>query len=264
MILRCRAIQTTMDATRIRQRWDTYGVRWIYVLELELKNWQDSHADRLSNRRHEGQKNEKKQQWQNETRDRVKGDEVMQEKLPHTRDPEFATPESQEKRRQRRTEKKRRDNTNRSKLSRTSALMKRRMAEWDAEQGKLDHTCSIPPRSHRSCSPFHAAPAFGSFSWCISGPPASVLPPHLHSVHSEPFYHGWAAQARHKSYSSEETERWSGSEQSLCFPTWSMKVSCLWIVLSYCSFCCWNFLLSSLSFSFSCLNVSSFCWAWRA
>lgn len=49
---------------------------------------------------------------------------------------------------------------------------------------------SNPPRSDHSCSPFHAAPAFASFSWCISGPPASVLPPHLHSAHSEPSYHG--------------------------------------------------------------------------
>lgn len=40
-----------------------------------------------------------------------------------------------------------------------------------------------------------------------------------------------------------------------------MKVSCLWMVLSYCSFCSWNFLLSSFSFSFSCRSVSSFCWA---
>lgn len=68
-------------------------------LNLGLKKLQHSHADRLSNRRREGQKNGKKQQCpnENEMHDRVEEDEVMQEKLPHTMDPEFATPASQGK-----------------------------------------------------------------------------------------------------------------------------------------------------------------------
>lgn len=48
-----------------------------------------------------------------------------------------------------------------------------------------------------------------------------------------------------------------------CAPTWSMKVRCLWMVASYCSFWSWKFLFSSFSVSFTCLTVSSLCWAWR-
>lgn len=40
----------------------------------------------------------------------------------------------------------------------------------------------------RPLSPFHAAPASVQSSWCTSGPPASALPPLLHSARSEPFY----------------------------------------------------------------------------
>lgn len=141
----------------------------------------------------------------------------------------------------------------------------REMREQKKPLAAVAHA-QTPAGGVAACSPFHAAPAFGWFSWCISGPPASVLPPPLRSVRSEPFYHWWAARTRTatKSESSDQNRTAEAGQISACVaPTWSMKVSCLWIVLSYCSFCSWNFLLSSLSFSFSCFNVSSLCWALR-
>lgn len=42
-----------------------------------------------------------------------------------------------------------------------------------------------------------------------------------------------------------------------------MKVRCLWMVASYCSFWSWKLLFSSFSVSFTCRTVSSLCWAWR-
>lgn len=60
----------------------------------------------------------------------------LRKKLPHTRDPEFATPESQGKKRYAQGQKKRGHNTKRSKLNTSSALMNRRTAAWDAEQKK--------------------------------------------------------------------------------------------------------------------------------
>lgn len=51
----------------------------------------------------------------------------LRKKLPHTRDPEFATPESQGKKRYAQGQK-RGHNTKRSKLNTSSALMNRRTA----------------------------------------------------------------------------------------------------------------------------------------
>lgn len=70
----------------------------------------------------------------------------------------------------------------------TWCYRKRKQIKRDIKQSKLftARTCSA-----FLCflSPSHVAPASGRFSWCTSGPPASVLPARLRSAQSAPSYH---------------------------------------------------------------------------
>lgn len=110
-----------------------------------------------------------------------------EKKLPHTRDPEFATPETQEKKRDK----------DREESREKTVKHKQRCDEVDdrlrckAEVAVMCGARAQTPTGTHTCrgSPFHAAPAFVQSSLCTSGPPASVLQPRLHSARSEPFYH---------------------------------------------------------------------------
>lgn len=153
--------------------------------------------------------------------DRVEEDEVTLEKLPHTRDPEFATPASQEKKGQTWTEKKRSDNTNRSKLNRSSALMKR-TAALETEPEKPRTLPGAIPAAHHFMLLLHLRHFLGVFLVHLLQFSHHTFTALVQSLLIMDELHG-----QDTSLSPQAGQKTEAAQICPCFPTWSMNVSCL-------------------------------------